>query len=160
MMQFQAYPIGRKYYLSIKSPEKQIDLVFTCYFGISRSYFEKLYDLILETVWDKTAERLFAEKMQLLKSDTGWKVGNCLFRKDGVMIRQPNLISEDQKFISWSDLTYKKNYNRLSLYSKTNTHIWTNLYYTENWNVDLLIDILDYLYEENGLATLELENNL
>jgi len=160
MMQFQAYPIGRKYYLSFKSLDKQIDLVFTSYFGISRNYFQNLYDQILETVWDKTAERLFAEKMQLMQSQTGWNVGNCVFKKDGVLIRQQNSVFKDQKFIPWHELAYKQNYNRLSLHSKTNSQIWTNLYYTENWNVDLLMNILDYLYEENGLATLQSENNL
>jgi len=155
MMQFHLFSLGRKYSFSVKSLEKEIELVFKSYFGLGNNYFDTLYHQILDAVWDRVADRLLAEKIQELKSEKGLSVGNCVIRTAGITIYQQSFFSEKAAFISWQDLTYKKNYNRLSVYSKTNSQIWTNLFFTENWNVEFLMHILDWLYEQNGLAELK-----
>ena len=154
LMQFYRFSLGTKYLLSFKSPVSEINLVFRNYLELEKKYFNTLYYQILNAVWDQTADRLFAEKIQQLKSDKGLIVGNCVFQLSGITIYRQNLFSAKEEFIAWEDLIYHKNYNRLSIYSKRNSQIWTNLFYTEIWNVDLLIPILDWLYEQNGLAEL------
>ena len=154
LMQFYRFSLGRKYIFSIKCPDKEINLVFKSYFGLEKDYFNALFYQIVDVIWDRISDRLFADLVQQLKSETGSTVGHCVFRRQGITINRHNLFSAQEAFIPWKDLTYKKNYNRLSLYSKSNSQIWTNLFYTETWNVDMAILILDWLYEQNGFAAL------
>jgi len=155
MMQFYRFTLGRRYVLSIKFADKELNLVFKSFLGLENEYFDTIYHQILDAVWDRIADRLMAEKIQQLKSEKGLRVGNCVFHISGVTIYRQNFFSAKEEFISWEDLTYKINYNRLSIYSNRNSQIWTNLFYTENWNVDLLMHILDWLYEQNGLTELK-----
>ena len=155
LMQFYRFSLGSKYVISVKDSNNEINLVFINYFGLNTDYFDTLYDQITDAIWDQIADRLVAEKVQQLKSGKGFKVGNCLFKNEGITINRHNLFSQIEEFIPWKDLTYKKNYNRLTLYSKSNSQIWTNLFYTGNWNVDVAIHILDWIYDQNGLAELK-----
>jgi len=159
LMQFYRFSLGSKYVISVKDSDHEINLVFINYFGLDTDYFDTLYDQITDAIWDQIADRLVAEKVQQLKSGNNFKVGNCLFNKEGITINRHNLFSNNKEFIPWEDLTYKKNYNRLTLYSKSNSQIWTNLFYTENWNVYLAMYMLDWIYDQNGLTALKLNNN-
>ena len=60
-------------------------------------------------------------------------------KKDGILLY--NFL------IEWDDLVYQKNYNRLTINSRSNTKIWANLHYTETDNVQLLMSFLEWKFE-------------
>jgi len=154
LMQFYRFSLGTQYALSFKSPDKEINLVFRNYLDLSNYYFDTLYYQILDTVWDQVADRLLNEKKQQLQSESGLIINHCVFQKQGITIYRRNLFSAQKDIITWEDLIYQKKYDRLSIYSKRNSQVWTNLFYTDTWNVEFLMLILDWLYEQNGLAEL------
>jgi hypothetical protein len=146
-IQVDMFTIGRKYIIELKNPEKRFAITFRSYFGISNNYFSDLYTKIINGIWNMTGLRIVHEAIQKLKSGETFKVGDYSISQNGILIK--NVL------VSWDNLSYQKNYDRLTLNHKTNHKVWTNVYYLETYNFDVIIGILDWIYKHEGLQELE-----
>jgi hypothetical protein len=145
-IQVDMFYVGRKLVIELKSDE-HVKIVFKSYFGFSWKDFSILYGNILSEVWQDTAIRIFDESIESLRRGETVTVGKCALSREG--------ISFDNFKINLRDLSYQKNYNKLTLNSKSNAKIFTNLYYLEDYNVDVLMAVLDWIYKSDGLQELE-----
>lgn len=154
LMPFYRFSVGRKYHIGLKTPTDQVDLVLRSYFRMSNSYLQSIYNQIIELIWEPVTDQLLSQSMDLLLTGQTFGVGNCRISKAGIVINKDAGLTKKPQLISWDDLSYEEKYDRLVLNSKNNQSIWTNLYFLDNWNVDILMAILDWLYKEDGLAEL------
>jgi hypothetical protein len=140
VLQMGMFVVGRKYQMHIKTPTTRFNL-----------YFDLLFHKIVNGVWLRIGDRLLAEMIQAVKAGTTLKLSHCKISKTGITLHRNAGRAQKEFFITWDDLHYEKKYNRLVLNSKAQPRRWVNLYYLDNWNVDILMDFLDWVYKENGL---------
>jgi hypothetical protein len=135
------FSIGRKYLIALRTKDDVSKIVFKSYMGVSRNYFDRIYKQILDEIWEETILRLIENAINAIRKGETWTIGKCNVYMDGILY--------GKELIQWADLSYQKNYNRLTINSKSNPKVYTNLYYLENFNVDVLIGILHWIYHEN-----------
>lgn len=156
-IQFYEFSVGVKYYIGLKTPADQLDITLKCYFGIGNSYFKKLCNQVIDIVWDPVIDQIWNANIDLILSGGAMEVGNCQINKEGIQISKGHLIAKQQHLIRWEDLDYEKKYDRLVINSKKDHGIYTNLYYRNSWNIDVLMALLDWVTKEGGLAELQKE---
>lgn len=154
-LQMGMFIVGRKYQVHIKTPTTRLNFVFRSYFRISNDYFDSLFHKIINGVWLRSGDRLLAELIQTTIAGNTSKFGNCTLSKSGITLHKNAGKKQKRYLIPWNDLSYEKKYNRLVLNSTQDPRRWINLYYLDNWNVDVLIEFLDWVYKEGGLASLQ-----
>ena len=136
------YTIGGRYTVELKTSDEKMKLSFPYYFGIFKERQGDKFEMLLEAIWDMTVVRLLNTMIDDIKRGHSVSIGQCLVRPDGILYK---------KFlIPWEDLSYQKNYNRLTINSKSNTDVWTNLYYTEVDNVYVLIHFLEWKFQRES----------
>ncbi|GEO07074.1 hypothetical protein AAE02nite_47380 [Adhaeribacter aerolatus] len=153
LLQFGMFPVGRSYQISLKTATQEFNLVLRSFFGIRDNYLAGLYENLADNLWLRIGERLLKDAVAALKTNNSFRVGTCQIIKTGILLRKSP--SSKVILILWRDLSYVKKYNRLEINSKNDTRIWFNLYFLEQWNVEVLMDLLDWIFEEGGLAELE-----
>jgi hypothetical protein len=154
IIQLGMFPLGRRYQINLKTPDTQLDLVFRAYFGIGNKYFNRVFEMLVNGIWSHIGERLFREAIDLILSGKTFSTGNCTVSRQGIILNQDTPLAKKQHLIPWAEVGYEKKYNRLVINSKSNHRIWANLYFMDDWNVDVLMDVLDWLFKEGGLAEL------
>lgn len=147
---FYRESLGFTYLIQIKASQRRMDLVFRSLFGLGEEPCSDLFSQLIDIIWDKAGERLVEEKWSLLQARIPVEVGNCELTEEGLTLRMHAGFSTKSRFVSWDDLAYEKLYNRLVLNSNSDQTVYTNLPYTETWNVDVLIEILDRKYNGGG----------
>jgi hypothetical protein len=130
------YTIGTRYTIALKTASDSLVVNFRSYFGISRNSQYAKYGTLLNAIWDSTLVRLLQETHETVTSGQPVDFGNCMLKDDGIELKG--------FLITWEDLLYQKNYNRLTLNSKSNDKVWTNLYHLETYNTQVLMYYLDW----------------
>ncbi len=134
-IQLDMYTIGSRYTIDLKTRDQQILLHFKSYFGIRKHRQYQKFASLLNAIWDSTVIRLADDMSASHEAGESFAVGNCAIKSEGIIYKE--------FLITWNDLTYQANYNRLTLNSRSNEKIWTNLYYLETYNVHPLRYFLD-----------------
>lgn len=158
-IEFYKFPIGRKYHIGLRTENEQIDIIFKSYFGVGNAYFTDLCSRIIDEVWEPLIAQIMNSAVDLLIAGEEVQFGHCTVSKDGVLITKDNAIAKKQSLISWADLHYQKNYDRLVLNSKSDHRLWTNLYFQESWNIEILMALLDWITKEDGLQEIQKKEN-
>ena len=149
-IEFDMFSVGTKYNINISTEHDEINIIFKSYFGFSNSYFYKHYVNIVNKIWESAGDRLIDEAIEQIKQGKTITVGKCVISKEGISFKK--------QLTEWQDLSYQKNYDRITLNNHRNYKIWTNLYYRETPNFDILVCILDWIYKHDGLE--EIKNSL
>ena len=149
---FYKFYVGRKYKIELKNSDNVKSIILRSYFGLSSKYFHKVFTEILNNIWKYTGVRLVNEAIESLKSGNSVTAGKCLITPEGVTFK--NIL------VNWDNLVYQKNYGRITLTDKSNHKHWTNLYYLEAYNTDVLSHILDWAYKQEGIKELKTSHNI
>ncbi|RDC64821.1 hypothetical protein [Adhaeribacter pallidiroseus] len=153
-MQFYRFRVGEQHYLGLKTATAQIDILFTCYFSIDQDYFIDLENRIIAEIWEQTTDQIWlAGKTTLLNHGT-LTVGPCQISRQGILVTKGNALPIKQQQIAWADLQYQVLHDRLVLNNQNDYAVYTNLYFKNTWNIDVLIALLDWITQENGLGNL------
>jgi hypothetical protein len=152
---FYRFAVGRQYYLGFRTPTDQLDITLTSYLGIGNDYFAGLCDQVMAEVWEPVTDAIWQKTIDTLRAGGVVPVGTCQVRRDGILITQDRLLSKEQNLISWAGLHYEKKYDRLVLNSTSDQAVWTNLYFRDTWNIHILMTLLDWISQEDGLAALQ-----
>jgi len=155
VMQVGMFLVGRKYQVSFKTPTQQVDLVFRSYFKIGNKYFDKLFYKIINGIWLRIGDRLLEQAIKEIMSGGIIAVGNCAANRKGITLNLDAGFTKKQYLIPWPDVSYDKMFDRLVINSKSNNRIWMKLPYLEHWNVDVLTELLEWIFKEGGLSELE-----
>lgn len=137
-IRLEMFRIGDKYSLKVKSSEQKLSITMLSLFGFENDKRYDQFNHLLNAIWDETVGRLSTEMQNIVQKGETVTVDKCLISERGILLK--NFL------IEWDDLGYQKNYNRLTLNSKSNRNVWTNLYYTETDNVQVLIEFLDWKF--------------
>jgi hypothetical protein len=154
-IEFYEFPIGRKYHIGLKTSNEKIDIIFKSYFGVGNSYFFHLCTQIIDEIWEPIIGNILETETVLLSAGGAIQFGHCQISKDGVLISRESRIGKNRKLIGWTDLQYEKKYDKLVLNSKNDPGVWTNLYFKDCWNIEVLLAFLDWITIENGLAEIQ-----
>ena len=138
-IRFYHFTIGSKWMLVLKTTEQEMKINFPSYFGMFTDRQYEKFNTLLDAIWDPTLQRLLDTMVDDLEKGKTIAIGKCGVKKDGILLY--NFL------IEWDDLVYQKNYNRLTINSRSNTKIWANLHYTETDNVQLLMSFLEWKFE-------------
>jgi hypothetical protein len=138
-IQLDMYTIGSRYTIDLKTNDQQLLLSFKSYFGIKKHRQYRKFASLLDSIWDSTVTRLTDEMFAHCQANKPFNIGNCIISPDGITYK--NFL------ITWNDLTYQANYNKLTLNSKSNDKVWTNLYYLETYNIHPLRYFLDRKFQ-------------
>ena len=136
------FTIGGQYVLELKTADQNIRMKFTYYFGLFKKLQSEKFHAILDLIWDATMVRLLNQMVADIDSGQTVTIGKCTVSPHGILLKD--------FLIAWEDLSYQKNYNKLTINSKSRADIWTNLYYTETDNVHLLMHFLEWKFENTG----------
>ena len=137
---FYHFTIGSKWMLVLKTPGQEIKINYSSYFGMFQDRQYEKFNTLLNVIWDSTVQRLLNTMMDELEKGKTITIGKCAVSKDGISVY--NFL------IKWNDLVYQKNYNRLTINSRSRSDIWTNLHYTDTNNVQLLMSFLEWKFED------------
>jgi hypothetical protein len=148
-IQFDMFNVGRKYIIELKTSNEQLTIILKSYFTFSKKYFFDLYTRIINSIWENTGFRIINESIEQIIKGHSITIGNCTISTEGIFFN--NNLTE------WNNLSYQKNYDRITLNNKSNYKLWTNLYYIETNNIIILSGILDWIYQHEGLK--EIQNN-
>ena len=146
-IQVDMFYIGRRFVIDLKSKENQVKIILKSYFDYHKTYFYEVFNRILKTIWKETTIRLIDESIETILQGGELAVGKCKISKDGILY--------SNHLITWADLTYQKKYEMITINCKSNPKIWTNMYFLQDYNVDVLKHILDWVYEYEGLQEIE-----
>lgn len=138
-IRFYHFTIGSRWMLVLKTTDREIKINYPSYFGMFQDRQYEKFNTLLNVIWDSTVQRLLHAMMHELDKGKIITIGKCAVSKDG--------ISLSNFLIKWNDLVYQKNYNRLTINSRSRSDIWTNLHYTETDNVQLLMSFLEWKFE-------------
>jgi hypothetical protein len=130
------YGIGTRYFIHLKTATMKIELNFRSYFGISRGVQYQRYAKLLEDIWDDTLVRILNEMIAQIEEGKSVAIEKCIVSERG--------IEYNNFLIGWEDLSYQVNYNRVTINSKSDSSVFTNLYYTDDWNAHVLRYYLDW----------------
>ncbi|MBB6611686.1 hypothetical protein H7F15_11605 [Pontibacter sp. Tf4] len=158
-IEFYKFTVGRKYHIGLRTENVQIDIIFKSYFGFGNAYFTDLCGRIVDEIWESIISQIMNPAVDLLIAGEEVQFGHCTLSKDGVLITKNNTITKKQSLVSWADLNYQKNYDRLTLNSKSDHKLWTNLYFRESWNIEILMALLDWITMEDGLKEIHKKEN-
>lgn len=138
----EIFRVGDRYLLEVNNQEQKLSINMRSYFGIRKDAQYEKFNYLLNEIWDRTVTRLFHEtKDRIMRRET-MRIGKCEINNQGIVYKD--------FLITWDDLLYQKYYNRLTLNSRSDLSIWTNLYYTETDNVHVLIAFLDWKFGVNS----------
>lgn len=137
-IRFDMFTIGGHYLIELKTTDRKLKMSFRYYFGLFAKRQSENFQCILDAVWDMTVVRLLESMIDDIDNHRTVAVGNCRVNGDGILLKD--------FLINWEDLSYQKNYNKLTINSKSNSEIWTNLYYTETDNVHVLMHFLEWKF--------------
>lgn len=138
--------LGTRYVLSLQAPAQTLDVVLWAWLDWREPYFEQVYTALLRAVWPATGQRLVQEARATLLAGGTVTIGPCQLTAAGLTLKG--------RFIPWDDLSCVRNYDRLTVGSKTDLRVWTSLYYLRDYNVDLLWRVLRWVLERGGRAAL------
>jgi hypothetical protein len=145
--QLYRFAIGRTYSLRLRTADHTLAIRLREYAGISAAYFEELYLELVKLVWQATAGHLATGMVEDLLADRAVRVGACTFTRQGLRYKG--------REAGWDELSYRVNYNRLTIDHRHNSRFWADLYYDREFNVPILAMVLDWVYEQGGLAQLQ-----
>jgi hypothetical protein len=146
-IQVDMFSVGRKYIIDLKSKDEKVVIVFKSYFGLSKAYFDSLFNRTLIELWNGTAVRISDESINKIINGDSIVIGKCIVSLQG--------ITYNNFLICWNDLIYQKRYNSLTISSRSNANAWTNLYYTQVYNVDVVMTVIDWIFKYDGLKEIE-----
>lgn len=132
------YTIGSRYILEVKSPDQIVQVSFRSWFRIQKEKQYARFSALMDAIWEPTVVRLLNETVDRINEGATVNIGKCHINADGIMLKT--------FAIRWDDLSYQNNYNKLTINSKSNASVWTNLYYSETDNVHILRYFLDYKF--------------
>jgi hypothetical protein len=138
-IQLDMFTIGSRYMLQVKNSKKELQVNFRSWLGIRKNYQYAKFSALMDAVWELTVVRLLNEMIDRIDTGNTVQVGKCNLSPEGILVK--NFL------IAWDDLAYQKNYNKLTLNSRSNQSVWTNLFYTETDNVHVLGCYLDYVFQ-------------
>lgn len=145
-IQLEMFYVGRKYLLSLRTKDATLDIRLRSFLGLSKQYFLQLYTELIDSIWSATFVRLVNETIDHLLEGGAVTIGRCVISRQGIDCKG--------YWITWPDLSYEKKYNRLTLNHRGNAAVWTNLYYSRDYNASVLAAVLDWLFEQDGLTIL------
>ncbi|KAA5549089.1 hypothetical protein [Adhaeribacter rhizoryzae] len=151
-VQFGMFPLGNRYHLSLKTAGQEFNLVLHSYWGIRNNYLVNLYEKLVNGIWLRIGERLTDDAINCLKANNSFVVGPCTVSRSGIKLQQKSAFSVNAELITWNDLFYEVKYDRLVINSKKDSRLWLNLYFLEYWNTEVLREVLEWLFTENGLT--------
>jgi hypothetical protein len=67
-IRLEMFSIGIKYLISFRTGDTDTKIIFRCYFGFGRDYFNEIYKSVLDEVWESTAVRLVDEAIGILRA--------------------------------------------------------------------------------------------
>ncbi|HEX8040063.1 MAG TPA: hypothetical protein VF490_12970 [Chryseosolibacter sp.] len=137
-IQLDMFTIGGRYLIELKTADHNLKMNFRYYLGLFAKRQSANFQCMLEAVWDMTVVRLLSAMIDDIENQRTVIVGNCRVNGDGILLK--NFL------IHWDDLFYQRNYNKLTINSRSNAEIWTNLYYAETDNVHVLVHFLEWKY--------------
>jgi hypothetical protein len=140
-IRFDMFTIGSNYLINLKTSTDAVVVNFRSYFNIGKKNEYRKFSTLLNVIWESTVVRLLGEMEEMLTHDKSVTIGTCVVNNQGITYR--NFL------ILWDDLSYQINYNRLTINSKSNSDLWTNLYFIETYNVHLLCYFLDWKFKNN-----------
>lgn len=132
--------IGSRYVVELTTADDKIKIDFASYFGAFKQRQRENFNMFLDFIWDSTVVRLVNSMADDLDNGKVFSIGKCSVTANGILVKD--------FLIEWNDLSYQRNYNRLTLNSKSNASIWTNLYYTETDNVHVLMNFLEWKFRK------------
>jgi len=138
-IELDMYAIGTCYTMELHAAQNNMKINFKSYFGISRTARYEEYTKLMSEIWEPVVVRLLNEYIHMLEDGMPVEIGPCKITPDGITLK--NFL------ITWDDLIYQVNYNKLTINSKSRSDIWTNLYYLETNNVRIAAHLLDWKFK-------------
>lgn len=145
-IQFDMFYVGRKYKIVLAHEKEEIKIVFKTFFRIRNNYFHKLYCEIIDAIWTDTGARLCDQWLQRISDDELVEVGPIFLSLKGILYKG--------ELYEWSGISFQENYNRIIVFSKTDTRFWISLLYSEVANTFILSNLLRFLIREKGFEKL------
>jgi hypothetical protein len=134
------YTIGYNYKIEILTEKEEIISISTkVYFGIGSNKRINMYNDIIDSLWTLHFEDLLNEIDDKHLNGSEISIGDITLKQEGA-----NLLSGKKK-IRFDDFKIDNHLDHFSINSKTDSKLFTNIYYLTLWNSFHLFTLLDHL---------------
>ena len=116
---------------------EKISIPLKSYFGINRKKLWETYNAVIDSLWDHFFTKLYGDLVEQYNS------GKDLDFEGNYQITEQGLyISSWKKIIEFEDMVIKEDFEFFSVNSRSDSKLYTNIYYLEVWNSPMLFSIL------------------
>ena len=146
-IEFYKFTVGRRYHIGFRTKTDQLDIAFFSWLGIGNKYFHSVFSQVIDRVWEPVVKQILHNDVDVMASGGVVDFGNCRISREGVCVVVGGR-EERQRLVGWEELIYEKKYDRLVLSHRSDHNVWTNLYYRDSWNIEVLMALLDWITKE------------
>lgn len=143
---FYEIRLGHNYKIQLMDLEGVVlTIPLKVYFGIGRAEKYKLYESILNTLWDHH----FEELQESISNE--FNQGKSINFGDKYVLAPEGLhINSRQQFIPFELMSISDRFDHLVVDHLTEKKVYTNIYYLEVWNSSILYQMLHSIVKLNG----------
>jgi len=139
------FTVGYNYLIQVLTEKSEkISLGFKTYFGIDKSLKFKSFNEAFNTIWDHHMIHVYNELLN------DFNRGSILDFSNQYELSQGGLRvkSKDIKF-DFEEIQLEKRFDHFKINSKNSPNKFTNVYYLNTWNAEILRMILESIIEQN-----------
>ena len=143
---------GRRYNVWVETNSgKQIRINFSTYFRRNLKQLHQNYIDIIRSIWDNCIQKQFENHITAILKNETIEIQNLLINNSGVIVTRSKTNRKKDLIITIQDLRLKEYATYFALYSTQNSdkeHFYYS--YKNDWNSQLIYQILKYLRENNN----------
>lgn len=147
------FVFGREYQLYLRNYDnKVLKIKFITYFGRKKKEYNKLYETIIDSLWDLYFRPQVNEFLKEFDAGESFYIGEVNINPEGVIITVSGLLKLEKKLIPWQEVRIKNYFTYFSIYSATNpTDINRGYFYKEDWNTSVLYSVIRTILSNKNL---------
>ena len=151
---------GREYFIYIRNNEKKvIKINFKTYFGRKKTEYQNLYREIIINLEKLYFGNIVEEYLKKYQRNESFQIGEVYFSKDSIKIKVSQILTNDEKIITWKDIRIKEYQTYFTIYSSEDPkNINCGFSYLEDWNTLVLCSFLKSIIKYNQIEGNEKNN--
>jgi len=138
------FVFGREYQFYIRSFNNEVlKIKFVTYFGRKKKEYNKLYENILNYLWDLYFKNHVDEFLKEFDRGESFQIGEVNINPEGIIISVSGIVKQEKKLILWHNVRTHSYTTYFSIYSFENPReIHRGYLYKEDWNTYVLYSVV------------------
>jgi hypothetical protein len=148
------FTVGREYVILIRNTSGEVlKINFKSFYGIKKKEYHHEYNLILDKLWEFYFGRVGAKLVNEHKKGNEVTIGNATLTDEGIIFSDSGLLKNQQKLVTWDDVTTKEYYTYLAVYSAIDPAKFNATFsFFKDWNTMVLFSVIKRILQDKTAA--------